>query len=291
MKVSAKKYKVTDGKGFKLEDMPTSEKIDKKEKDEYLEVMQKNQEKMAALQDRLYADGSEGLVIVLQAMDAAGKDGTIKHVMSGVNPQGVDVHSFKQPSKADLAHGFLWRVEECIPERGKIGLFNRSWYEDCLVTKVREMNKTYHMPKRCTGKSTKEFYEDRYEDIANYEKYLYRAGYRIVKIFLHVSKEEQKERFLERIDRPEKNWKFSSSDVAERKLWDEYQKAYEDAIRKTAAPHAPWYVLPADQKWFTRCLVSEILVDVLEDIDPQYPTVSEEAKAQLATSREELMNE
>lgn len=279
------------GKGkekFDLGKMKPDAGIAKERKDELAETTKKNQAKIMALQDKLYADGREGIVIVLQAMDAAGKDSTVKHVMSGVNPQGVDVYSFKQPSSEELAHDFLWRVEKCIPQRGKIGLFNRSYYEDVLVVKVHEMNKNYKMPVRCTGMKTDDFFTQRYEDIRNYEEYLYRAGYRVVKIFLHVSKDEQKKRFLERIDTPEKNWKFSSADIKERALWDKYQKAYEEAIEATASEHAPWYVVPADQKWYTRYLISEILCDVMKDIDPKYPELSADAVADLAKCKETL---
>jgi PPK2 family polyphosphate:nucleotide phosphotransferase len=279
------------GKGkdrFDLDKMKPDAGIPKERKDELAETTKKNQAQIMALQDRLYADGREGIVIVLQAMDAAGKDSTVKHVMSGVNPQGVDVYSFKQPSSEELAHDFLWRVEKCIPQRGKIGLFNRSYYEDVLVVKVHELNKSYKMPARCTGMKSDDFFSQRYMDIRNYEEYLYHAGYRVVKIFLHVSKDEQKKRFLERIDTPEKNWKFSSADIKERALWDKYQKAYEEAIAATASEHAPWYVVPADQKWYTRYLISEILCDVMKDIDPKYPELSADAEADLTKCRETL---
>ena len=286
-----KKFYVDGSKKIDIDKFVTSEKIDKKEKEKYIAETEKNQLKIAELQDKLYADGREGLIIVLQAMDAAGKDSTVKNVMSGINPQGVNVYSFKAPSSAEMAHDFLWRIESCVPERGKISIFNRSQYEDVLVVKVHDMYKNYKMPERCTKKKKDEFFSERYEDILNYEKYLYHNGYRIIKIFLNVSKDEQKKRFLERIDRPEKNWKFSSSDIKERALWDEYHTAYQDAINATSSKNTPWYVLPADQKWFTRYLVSEIIKDTLRDMDPKYPDVSDEQKANLAGCKVQLESE
>jgi PPK2 family polyphosphate:nucleotide phosphotransferase len=286
-----KKFYVDGSKKIDIDKFVTSEKIDKKEKEKYIAETEKNQLKIAELQDKLYADGREGLIIVLQAMDAAGKDSTVKNVMSGINPQGVNVYSFKAPSSAEMAHDFLWRIESCVPERGKISIFNRSQYEDVLVVKVHDMYKNYKMPERCTKKKKDEFFNERYEDILNYEKYLYHNGYIIIKIFLNVSKDEQKKRFLERIDRPEKNWKFSSSDIKERALWDEYHKAYQDAINATSSKNTPWYVLPADQKWFTRYLVSEIIKDTLRDMDPKYPDVSDEQKANLAGCKVQLESE
>ena len=285
-----------DGKGdFDLDKIDTDGNLDKDGREELKEKIEQkteaNNDKLSALQDKLYADGKEGLVIILQAMDAAGKDSTIKRVMSGVNPQGVDVVSFKQPGTEELAHDFLWRVEKNIPARGKIGLFNRSYYEDVLVVKVHEMNKTYKMPDRITGMDTDKFFARRYKDIKNYEEYLYNNGYRVVKIFLHVSKDEQKKRFLERIDTPEKNWKFSTADIKERKLWDDYQKAYEDAIKATATKEAPWYVIPADRTWYTRYLVSELLVKTLEDINPKYPELTPDAQKDLAECAKQLNEE
>lgn len=285
------KYKVDGTNTVKLDDFPTNSKSDKVDKDEIKKKIQKNLEEMGILQERLYAEGKEGLLIVLQAIDAAGKDSTIKHVMSGVNPQGVDVVSFKAPNSEELSHDFLWRIVKALPARGKIGLFNRSHYEDVLVVQVHEMNKNYNMASRVTGIDSKEFFKKRYRHIKNFEEYLYDNSYRIVKIFLNVSKDEQKKRFLERIDRPEKNWKFESGDLKERALWDEYHKVFEDVINKTAAPEAPWYVLPADQKWYTRYLVSEAIVQALRDIDPQFPEMAEEERQQLAECRERLMNE
>lgn len=289
--MSLKDYMFDGSRKLELDKLPTNSKKDKVDKEEILEKTKENLEKMRELQDRLYADGREGLIIVLQAMDAAGKDSTIKHVMGGVNPQGVEVHSFKTPTAEELAHDFLWRLNKCIPSRGYIGIFNRSYYEDVLVVRVYEMNKTYHIADRVIGQPTEEFFKKRYRHIRNYEEYLYENGYRIVKIFLNVSKEKQKERFLERLDTPSKNWKFSASDLKTRAMWDEYQKAYEKAVNETSTKENPWYVLPADQKWYTRYLVSEAIVKTLEEINPQYPEMPEEEKEKIEEYREALINE
>ena len=288
MKLSDCRY---DGQSkFKLSDYPTSAKMDKKLKTEYAELTAKNTQLMSELQEKLYADGREGVVIMLQAMDAAGKDSTIKHVMSGVNPQGVSVYSFKTPSKEELAHDYLWRAVKNLPERGKIAIFNRSYYEDVLVVRVKDLRKTYAMPKRCLEMPEDEFFDMRYRQIRDFEEFVYENGYRLLKIFLNVSLEEQKERFIARIDDPAKNWKFSASDLDDRALWPQYMDAFEHAIGKTSSPHAPWYVIPADQKWYARWLVSEAVVSVLKDCDPQFPTVSEEARAEMAACREKLVN-
>lgn len=289
--MSLKEYKFDGSRKLDLSKIPTNSKKDHVDKDEILEKTKENLAKMQELQDRLYADGREGLIIVLQAMDAAGKDSTIKHVMGGVNPQGVEVHSFKQPSSEELAHDFLWRLNKCIPRRGYIAIFNRSYYEDVLVVQVYEMNKGYHIAERVIGQPTEEFFRKRYQHIRNYEDYLYENGYRIVKIFLNLSKEKQKERFLERLETPSKNWKFSSSDLKERAMWEEYQKVYEKTINETATEENPWYVLPADQKWYTRYLVSEAIVKTLEEINPQYPELPAEEKEKLGEYREALLKD
>lgn len=285
------KYCFDGSKKLNLKKLPTSSKKDKADKEEILKKTEENLEKMRALQDKLYADGREGLIIVLQAMDAAGKDSTIKHVMTGMNPQGVEVHPFKAPSSEELAHDILWRVNNCLPRRGYIAIFNRSHYEDVLVVQVKEMNKGYHMAERVIGQSTEEFFKKRYKHIRNYEEYLYENSYRMVKIFLNVSKEKQKERFLERLDTPEKNWKFSAGDLKERELWDDYMKAYEKTINETGTPENPWYVIPADQKWYARYLVSEAILKAMEEIDPQYPEMSDEDKANIPAYKEALLNE
>ena len=285
------KYLVDGSKKYKKGSFPTNSKKDNVDKEKIILKTQKNVEQIGLLQDKLYADGKEGLIIILQALDAAGKDGTVKHVMSGINPQGVDVCSFKAPNSEELAHDFLWRVNKCLPTRGKIGLFNRSYYEDVLVVQVHELNKTYHMADRITGQSKEKFFKKRYKQIKNYEEYLYENSYRVVKIFLNVSKDEQKKRFLERIDNPDKNWKFSSSDLAERQLWDKYQDVFEDVINSTASTECPWYVLPADQKWYTHFLVSEIILKTLKEIDPKYPEMPKKEKEQLSQYKKTLLSE
>ena len=248
-----------------------------------------NLEKLAVLQEKLYADGHEGLIVVLQAMDAAGKDSTIKHVMTGMNPQGVKVHPFKAPSAVELKHDYLWRIAKCLPARGEIAIFNRSHYEDCVAVRVRHLENGLGLPGRClTGD---DFFVRRYRQIVDFEKYLYENGVRMVKIFLNVSEKEQKKRFLERLNNPEKNWKFSKSDLDDRALWDDFLKAYEDAINATATACAPWYVLPADNKWFTRYLVSEILVRTLEDMDPRYPVMPAELEEEIPELVARLENE
>lgn len=289
--MALKDYKFDGKKKLNLSKLPTSGKKDGVVKEEILEKTKENQLKIQALQEKLYADGREGLIIVIQAMDAAGKDSTIKHVMSGVNPQGVEVHSFKAPSSEELAHDFLWRLNQCIPRRGMMAIFNRSHYEDVLVVQVHHLNKTYHMADRVTGMDDAEFFKKRYKHIKNYEEYLYDNSYRVLKIFLNVSKKEQKKRFLERIETPEKNWKFSAGDLKERALWDTYQECYERTINATATKDCPWYVLPADQKWYTRYLVSEAILETLESIDPQYPVMPQEEKDQLEACRTALLEE
>ena len=275
-------------KKFKIKDAPTSLHIDKDKRPEYEEKTEKNIQKMISLQDKLYADGREGVVIMFQAMDAAGKDSTIKHVMSGLNPQGVDVYSFKQPSKEELAHDYLWRAIVHLPERCKIGLFNRSYYEDVLVVRVHELQKTYKMPERCLDMDADDLFEMRFRQIRDFERYIYENGYRLLKVFLNVGLDEQKERFLARIDDESKNWKFSAGDLDERDLWPKYMDAFEDAINGTATKHAPWYAIPADQKWVTRYLVSEAVVKTLEACDSKYPELSDEEKANLGTYKARL---
>lgn len=285
------RYRVDGSKKADLNSFPTDSKADQVDKEEIKQKTAQNLQEMGLLQERLYAEGKEGLLIVLQAIDAAGKDSTIKHVMSGVNPQGVDVVSFKAPNSEELSHDFLWRIVKALPARGKIGLFNRSHYEDVLVVRVHQLNKQYKMASRVVNMDSDEFFRKRYRHIRNFEEYLYDNSYRVVKIFLNVSKKEQKKRFLERIDNPEKNWKFESGDLKERALWDEYHEAFEDMINKTSAPEAPWYVIPADQKWYTRFLVSEVIVQALRDIDPQFPEMPEKEKQMLTECRESLMKE
>lgn len=284
-----KKYRYDGSKSVDLSTLPTNSKKEGVIKDEIIQQTAKNQLEIQQLQDKLYADQKEGLIIVIQARDAAGKDATIKHVLSGINPQGIDVHSFKQPTHEELAHDFLWRFNRALPLRGKMAIFNRSYYEDVLVVKVHELYKNYRMPKRTI--ETPDFFTKRYNHIKNYEEYLYDNGYRILKIYLNVSAKKQKERFLERIEEPEKNWKFSAADLAERALWPEYTKAYEDAINNTATKHNPWYIIPADQKWFSRYLVSEAILHVMKKINPQYPVMDAQQKDKLKDYKKALLED
>jgi PPK2 family polyphosphate:nucleotide phosphotransferase len=258
-------------------------------KDEADEMLEEGIELLAAYQDKLYAQDIHALLIILQAMDAAGKDGAIKHVMSGLNPQGCQVYSFKVPSPEELDHDYMWRNFKALPERGRVGIFNRSYYEEVLVVRVHpNILAGEHIP---ANTRTKDIWERRFEEINNFEKYLTANGIHIVKIFLNISKEEQKERFLDRIEQPEKNWKFSAGDVAERAYWDQYMEAYEDVFNHTSTPWAPWYIIPADKKWFARLAVAHVVAAKLEEIDPKYPTLSEEQHGQLQKAKEMLLNE
>jgi PPK2 family polyphosphate:nucleotide phosphotransferase len=251
------------------------------------EILQNNLARLAEAQNLLYADDRFALLIVLQAMDAAGKDGTIKHVMSGVNPQGCQVFSFKKPSAEELDHNFLWRYMRCLPEHGRIGIFNRSYYEDVLVVKVHPELLGRQLP-RDKEKAGKKFWARRYDDINNFERHLVRNGTIVLKFFLNVSKAEQKQRFLERLERPEKNWKFSPDDVVERGYWDEYMQAYEDALAATSTEWAPWYVVPADHKWITRAVVADVITTTLTDLDLKYPEVTDEQHKLLAEAKQHL---
>lgn len=279
--------RITSGKGFRLKhcDPGGTAGLDIA-KDHAEDMLQQGVERLAALQDMLYAQDRWSVLCIFQAMDAAGKDGAIKHVFSGVNPQGCQVHSFKAPSSVELDHDFLWRHSTALPERGRIGIHNRSWYEEVLVVRVHpEILKGEKLPPRLVGRH---IWEERLEDIAVYERYLARQGTVVLKFFLNVSKGEQKKRFLARIEEPEKNWKFSANDVAERAHWDAYMDAYEAAIRGTAAKHAPWFVVPADAKWFTRLVVVAAIVEALEGLDLRYPKVTKEQKAALEVARRAL---
>lgn len=260
-------------------------------KNEGKEMLQKEKEKLRELQEKLYADGSKSLLIVLQAMDAAGKDSLIEHVFGGVNPQGCEVHSFKTPSSKEYSHDFLWRHYTALPEKGKIGIFNRSHYESVLVCKVHPEYNLSEKVWDSVDDFDDEFWENRYENINNFEKHLAENGTTIIKIFLNVSKDEQKKRFLDRINEPEKNWKFAADDLSERKLWDQYMTAYEDAISKTSKENAPWFVIPADDKWFARVAAIQIIIDTLEKMDLKYPKLSEKEAAGLADSKKELESE
>ena len=274
-----------------LRALPCDGKRDDLDKQKILEKTARNLQEMAALQDGLYADGREGVIFVLQALDAAGKDSTIKHVMGGLNPQGVQVTSFKQPGSEELSHDYLWRIHKALPPRGSIAIFNRSYYEDVLVVQLHDLQNTYKLPPRTLDEGKKAFFEKRYRQIRHYEEYLYDNGYRIVKMFLHVSKDEQRKRFLERIENPAKNWKFSASDLKERALFDEYAKVIGKVISATATPECPWYVIPADQKWYTRYLVSELVADALRRSCHEYPALPDEARARLQDCRRRLEEE
>ena len=283
-----KKFRIDDGKKFRLKDHDPAETLGIKSKEAGARYLQAGIEHMANLQDKLYAENDWSLLLIFQAMDAAGKDGVIKHVMSGVNPQGCQVFSFKAPSNEDLAHDFLWRSTKCLPERGRIGIFNRSYYEEVLVVRVHpEFLKTQRIPPRLISKK---IWEQRFEDIANYERFLTRQGVVIRKFFLNLSKQEQKRRFLSRLDREEKNWKFSSNDIRERGFWDDYMEAYEDMICHTSTPDAPWYVIPADNKWFTRLAVAAAIVDTLNGLKLNYPQVDAEKQKELSEARKLLEN-
>ncbi|HTZ33751.1 MAG TPA: polyphosphate kinase 2 family protein [Methylomirabilota bacterium] len=284
-----KPFRVTDGKKFRMKDIDPGDTLGLKSeaKPQAKEALKVGVEALAELQDMLYAQDKWAVLLIFQAMDAAGKDGAIKHVMSGVNPQGCDVHSFKAPSADDLDHDYLWRCMRCLPNRGHIGIFNRSYYEETLVVRVHpEMLAKQKIPPKLV---TKHIWEDRFQDIRAFERYLHRNGIVVVKFFLHLSKEEQKRRFLERADTPQKNWKFSSADMAERKYWNEYQDAYEDMIRNTATEDSPWYVVPADNKWFTRVIVSAAVIETLSSLDLTYPKVDKAKLQEIAEARKILL--
>ncbi len=283
-------FRITKAKGFRLKDFdPGDTRGLKLDKGEAAELLQRGTEWLAEEQNVLYAQDCWSLLLVFQAMDAAGKDSTIKHVMSGVNPQGCQVFSFKQPSREDLDHDFLWRYVKCLPERGRIGIFNRSYYEEVLVVRVHpEILRRQRLPPRSVGKR---IWDERLADIAHFEDYLMRQGTILLKFFLHVSREEQKRRFMERLDKPRKHWKFSSADIRERGFWGDYMHAFEEAIRATAAPHAPWFIVPADNKWFTRLVVAAAIVETVENLDLSYPKIDAAKKKELAKARAALARE
>jgi len=289
----AKKYsepfRITDGKKFKLKQIDPAETsgLAAGDKEKAKEALENGVELLAKLQDKLYAHDRWAVLVIFQAMDAAGKDGAIKHVMSGVNPQGCEVTSFKAPSAEELDHDYLWRCAKRLPERGRIGIFNRSYYEETLVVRVHpEYLKAQRLPETSTAK---DFWKQRFNDINNFERYLTNNGIVILKFFLHVSKEEQQKRFLARIDDPAKNWKFSMKDVKEREHWDEYMDAYEQTVRHTATDYAPWYVVPADTKWFTRLVVASAIVQRLSALDLTYPKLSKDELSELQAARQALI--
>ena len=285
----SKPYRITNGKKFRLKDFDPADtgELKSADKPRAKEALQNGIEALAELQDVLYAQDRWSLLLIFQAMDAAGKDGTIKHVMSGVNPQGCQVSSFKGPTSEDLDHDYLWRCVKQLPERGRIGIFNRSYYEETLVVRVHpEFLAGQKLPAECV---TKSIWEERFQDIRAFERYLHRNGTVVVKFFLHVSKKEQQKRFLERLDNPDKNWKFSLNDAKERGFWDDYMDAYEQTIRETATENSPWYVVPADNKWFTRVIVAAGVIDTLASLKLQYPKVSAAKRRELGATRKALL--
>ena len=285
----AERYRVKNADSFRLKSVDPGDRDRLESEDVAADRLAEGIKRLADLQDKLYAAHRWSVLIVIQAMDAAGKDSTIKHVMSGVNPQGVSVTSFKQPSAEELAHDFLWRCNEHLPESGDITIFNRSYYEEVLVVRVHpEYLGAQHLPESVLGK---DLWKDRFQDIRNWERHLTRNGVVIRKFFLHVSKAEQKRRFLARLDEPNKNWKFSTADLAERAHWKDYMRAYEDMIRNTSTDFAPWYVVPADHKWFTHLVVAEALVHALESLDLQYPVLDAKHKRELAAVRRALLKQ
>lgn len=283
-----KKYRYDGNREFKIKKADTNETSCCPDKQKALKRMAENTREIDELQARLYAEKKEGIIFLFQAMDAAGKDGTIRAVLSCLSPHGVHEIAFKSPTSEELAHDYLWRIEKNVPMKGEIAIFNRSQYEEVLIWRVKEL---YKNQTNIQNLSPKELLQQRYEDIVNYEKYLYHNNIHTIKIFLNVSKEEQARRFLDRIDTLEKNWKFSAADLEERQYWDEYQKAFEDVINKTACKESPWYVVPADHKWYMRYIVSEIILDKLRAINPQYPEVTAEKRASFEQYRQKLLKE
>ena len=283
-------FRVTRGKNFRLKDVDPDDTLDftkEADKTRAKEALATGIAALDELQDKLYAQDKWAVLLIFQAMDAAGKDGAIKHVMSGVNPQGCEVYSFKSPSSEDLDHDYLWRCMKCLPNRGHIGIFNRSYYEEVLVVRVHpEFLEKAKLPPKLVSKN---IWRERYEDIRNFEQYLARNGIIVRKFFLHVSKKEQKQRFLDRIEDPLKNWKFSSNDASERDYWDDYMTAYEEMIQETATKHAPWYVVPANNKWFTRVVVAGAVIDALASLDLAYPQVDDSKLKELAAAKKKLL--
>ena len=284
-----KQFRVDPDDKFRLKDRDPADTAGFESKQDAKKRLAEGIERLRDLQEKLYAYDRWALLLVFQAMDAAGKDSTIEHVMSGVNPQGCQVYSFKQPSAEELDHDYLWRTNKCLPERGRIGVFNRSYYEEVLVVRVHEgILAAEKLPAELVDK---DIWKQRYQDICAYERYLAHNGVTIVKFYLHVSKEEQRRRFLARLDQPEKNWKFSLGDAKEREHWDDYMEAYEDMLRQTSTEEAPWYVVPADHKWFTRMAVADIVVTTLEKLKPEFPAITEEKRRELEAARKALEKE
>jgi PPK2 family polyphosphate:nucleotide phosphotransferase len=286
--MDTKKFLVPPNSKLKLSKIKTDETLGISSKKDSVKLLKMNVKRMRELQAKLYAQDKYSMLIIFQAMDAAGKDGTIKHVMSGLNPQGTQVFSFKQPSKEELDHGYLWRISKALPERGRIGIFNRSHYEEVLVVRVHDLIKYQKIPDKFNNKN---IWKQRYQQINDFEKYLYENGVVIIKFFLHVSKEKQKERLLERIEDPAKNWKFLIGDIEERKYWNDYQIAYQEAISATSKKHALWYIIPADKKWFMRLAVSEIIVKEMKKLKPDFPKLNDDQLSELEKAKEILLTE
>lgn len=287
MKIKPEKFRVRENENVKLKQWPTRVEPFYQSKEEYKELLDAHVAEMSALQSQLYASGRHALLLIFQAMDAAGKDGAIKHVMSGINPQGCEVYSFKQPSRTELAHDFLWRTAVCLPERGRIGIFNRSYYEETLIVRVHpELLDSQRIPDEVFDR--KKIWKQRFQSIVGLEKHLYRNGTRIVKFYLHLSKEEQRKRFLARIEQPHKNWKLSRSDIKERDLWKQYMKAYEECLSATSTEHAPWFVVPADDKQNARLIISRVVLDTLKSLNLKYPTSTKERENELQAIRKML---
>ncbi|HEY1788630.1 MAG TPA: ADP-polyphosphate phosphotransferase [Verrucomicrobiae bacterium] len=287
MKIKAEKFRVRENENVKLKQWPTSVKPFYQSKEDYKEILEEHVAEMSKLQNLLYAGSRYALLLIFQAMDAAGKDGAIRHVMSGLNPQGCEVYSFKRPSQTELAHDFLWRTTICLPQRGRIGIFNRSYYEETLVLRVHPaLLESEGIPKEMMER--KKIWEQRYQSILNLEKHLHRNGTRVVKFFLHLSKEEQRRRFLSRIEDPHKNWKLSQDDIRERELWKDYRTAYEDCLSATSTEHAPWFVVPADDKQNARLIISQIVLDTLKSLKLDFPEISKERQKELQTIRKML---
>ncbi|MBO7472510.1 MAG: polyphosphate kinase 2 family protein [Ruminococcus sp.] len=283
--MKADKYLIREGKKTDIRKLPTDSKEDNADKDEIIEKYEENKREIAFLQDKFYADAKEGLIVVIQALDASGKDSIIKYVFSGINPQGVKVHYYKAPTADELAHDYLWRIHQNVPRRGEIAVFNRSHYEDLVTVQAEDIWKGYHISDRVLDDTKKKFFEKRYRQVNDFEQYLYENSYRMVKIFLHVSKEEQTGQLLERIELPEKNWKFRADDLKVRDKYDAYLKCFNDVINNTSTKNSPWYVLPGDQRWYTRYLFTEILIDALRACKPQYPALSPEEAEKLPECR------
>lgn len=284
MKINTDDFRVPEGKAVSLKDWATATKPIYGSKDEYKELLRESVEQKSDLQEKLYAHNRHSLLLIFQAMDAAGKDGAIQHVMSGINPSGCQVFNFKQPSSTELDHDFLWRTYICLPERGRIGIFNRSYYEEVLIVRVHpELLRFQNLPDEISDPET--IWKGRFRSIRDMESHLHRSGTRVVKFFLHLSKEEQRERFLARIDEPEKNWKFNTGDVKEREHWDEYQAAYADCLSETSTNDSPWYVVPADDKQNARLIISQVIVDTLESLKVHYPAVTAAQRNEFASMR------